>query len=154
MAPLTQIVCVLLASLNCAPHAPAGNPDEKPRPRLELRRAEAKPAEGLTEATVAGTKVKVYLHKEADLTGEDVDKARASVDDQGRPAIEVIFTKEGARKMARLSERHAGKPLAILIDGKVVSAPVVRSKFSARALITGMFSEEEAEKLAKTITGK
>ena len=122
--------------------------------KFEVRRAESKPAEGLTEATVAGTKMKVYLHKEADLTGEDVDKARAAVDDQGRPAIEVIFTKEGARKMARLSEQHTGKPLAVLFDGKVISAPVIRARFSARALVTGMFSEGEAEKLAKAITGK
>jgi preprotein translocase subunit SecD len=154
MALLTQIVCVSLASLTCTPQASADKPDKRPRVRLELRRAEAEPAEGLTEATVAGTTKKVYLHKEADATNEDVAGARATEDIRGRPSIEITFTEAGAKKMARLCEQHHKRPLAIVVDGKVISAPIVYGKFSTKAEITGMFTKEEAERIVKAITGK
>jgi preprotein translocase subunit SecD len=154
MIPLTQIVCVLLASLTCAPQAAADKPDKRPRVRLELRRAEAEPAEGLTEATVERTKKKVYLHKEADATNEDVAGARVIQDARQRPSIEITFTAAGAKKMARVCEEHQERPLAIVVDGKVISAPIVHSKFSTRAEISGMFTKEEAERIVKAINGK
>lgn len=56
--------------------------------------------------------------------------------------------------MAKLSEQHKDKPLAILIDGKIISAPFVRAKFSERALLTGNFTKEEVDNLVKGINGK
>lgn len=61
---------------------------------------------------------------------------------------------EGGKKMARLSDQHREKPLAILVDGKVIAAPVVREKIAERALITGNFTEEEVAKLVKSINAK
>jgi preprotein translocase subunit SecD len=153
MAALLQIVCVSLAGLTCTPQPAADKPGKKPRIRLEFRRAETKPAEGLTEATEAGTGTKVYLHKAPDLTNEDVAEARVA-DAFGRPAIEFVFTKEGARKMARLTEEHRDKPVALVVDGKVLSAPTVRGKLSTKAMITGRFTKEEAEKVVKALSGK
>jgi preprotein translocase subunit SecD len=129
---------------------------EKPggQVQVEFRRAETTPAPGLTEATVPGTKDKVYLHKAADATNKDIAEARPAEDGQAKPAVEIIFTREGAKKMAKLSQQHQGKPLAILVNGKVISAPVVKAQFSARALITGNFTKDEADKLVKGINGK
>lgn len=146
---LTAAVCLGFAALVWA-----DKPDEKPKVKVEFRRAETKAAEGLTEATIAGTTDKIYLHKTADATNTDIASARAAVDDNKKPIIEIEFTKEGANKMEALSEKHKDKPVAIVIDGKVVSAPVVRAKFSARAQITGNFTKEEAERLVKAINGK
>src|SRR5207244_10186356 len=141
------------ACLALAPPA-IGKPDEKPKVKVEFRRAETKNADGLTPATIAGTDEKIYLHKTADATTADIADARVGVDGACNPAIDVTFTKDGAKKMAALSEKHQGKPLAVLIDGKVVSAPVVRAKFSDRAQITGQFTKEEVEKLVKAINAK
>ena len=154
MARLTQMVCLLLASLLGVPQAGADKPDKKPRVRLEFRRAETKPAEGLTEATEMGPGVKVYLRKMADITNEDVAEARVAEAALGRPALEFIFTKEGARKMARLTEQHQDKPVALVVDGKVLSAPTVRGKLSTKAMITGRFTKEEAERIVRGLTGK
>jgi preprotein translocase subunit SecD len=132
----------------------AAKPDEKPKVKVEFRRAETKNADGLTPATIAGTDEKIYLHKTADATNADIADARVGVDGACNPAIDVTFTKEGAKKMEALSEKHQDKPLAILIDGKVVSAPVVRAKFSDKAQITGKFTKEEVEKLVKAINAK
>lgn len=128
--------------------------DEKPKVKVEFRRAEAKAAEGLTEAIVEGTTEKVYLHKTAAATNADIAAARSAEDDNKKPVIEIEFTKEGAKKMAALSEAQKNKRIAILIDGKVVSAPVVRAKFSTHAQITGNFTKEEVEKLVKAINEK
>ena len=56
--------------------------------------------------------------------------------------------------MEALSEKHLDKPLAILIDGKVVSAPVVRVKVSDKAQINGKFTKDEVENLVKAINAK
>jgi preprotein translocase subunit SecD len=56
--------------------------------------------------------------------------------------------------MAKLSEQHKGKPLAVLVDGKVIGAPIVKAPFSGRALITGNFTKEEVDKLLRGINGK
>ena len=127
--------------------------DDKPKVKVEFRRAEKTAAEGLTEATVAGTKDKVYLHKTADLTGADVASARVAGDAKD-PTIEITFTEAGAKKAAKLSEDHADKPIAIVVDGKVLAAPVVRAKLGATIRITGHFTEEDAARIVKAINGK
>jgi preprotein translocase subunit SecD len=120
--------------------------------KVELRRAESKPAEGLVEAKIEGSDTKIYLHKTADLTNDDI--AGASVTDDKTPAIEVIFTKDGKTKAAKLSKEHQGKPLAILVDGKVVMAPILKSELGEKIMITGNFTKAEAEKLAASLQRK
>ena len=118
---------------------------------LEIRRAEQKPAEGLTEAMVAGTDDHIYLYKTAETTNEDIAGVRVAKDSQGNPAAEIIFTAEGAKKMEKLSAQHKDKPLAILIDGKVITAPLVRETLSQRIRITGRFTQEDVEKMVEGI---
>jgi preprotein translocase subunit SecD len=153
MTSLTRAVLLLFACFAGIAQGSADKPAEKLRVKVEFRRAETKPADGLTEAPVSGTQDKVYIYKIADATNDDIADAR-SAEDEAKPAVEIIFTKEGAKKMAKLSEQHKDKPLAILVDGKVLSAPVVRSSFSERALITGNFTKEEADKLVKGVNSK
>jgi len=154
MRTMTRRSMLAAACLGLAMPVWAAKPDEKPKVKVEFRRAETKNADGLTPATVAGTDEKIYLHATADATTADIADARAAVDAAGNPVIEVTFTKGGAKKMEVLSEKHQGKPLAILIDSKVVSAPVVRVKFSDKAEITGKFTKEEVEKIVKAINAK
>lgn len=128
-------------------------PDDKNRAKVEVRRAEAAPADGLTAAKVAGTNTTVYLHRAAELNETDIEGARAA-GDVNDPSIEVTLTKDGAKKLARLSADHANKPLAILVDGKVIAAPVIRANLGGTVRITGAFTPDEAVALAKAINGK
>jgi preprotein translocase subunit SecD len=132
----------------------AEKPAVKPSVTVEFRRAENQPAEGLSEATVAGTTQMVYLHKSADATNVDIAEARAAVDNQQKPVVEITFTEEGAKKMAKLTAERQDKPLAILVDGKVVCAPVVRSTLSRVAQITGNFTQEEVDRIVRGINGQ
>ena len=134
---------------------PAIQAPEKSPVKFELRRAESKPAPGLTEAEVAGTKDKVYLHKDVAITNKDIAATRATADASNKPAIEITLTKEGQKKFAELSREHQGRPLAIMADGKVLGAPTVRGKISGdRAVIHGNFTKEEAERIANGIRQK
>jgi hypothetical protein len=72
-------------------------------------------------------------------------------DKKGSPAISMRFDEAGSRRLAALSEANLGQRLAILIDDKVVSAPVVRSKLAGSAEITGSFNEEELRELARAL---
>ena len=146
---LFAVVCIgLVGSASAEP------PEEKSKLKIEFRRAETKPADGLTEAKVAGTDEKIYIPKTADATNADIASASVAVDRSLNPAIDVVFTKEGAKKMEVLSEKHKDKPLAIMVDGKVISAPIVREKFTSRAQITGKFTQKEVENIVKAINSK
>jgi preprotein translocase subunit SecD len=154
---MTRITATLFLAamwLNSAVTAADDKPKDKPSVKVEFRRAEKEAAEGLTEATVEGSKDKVYLHKTVELTNDDVAEARATLLEKDGPAVELTLTKEGAMKMEKLTKDHLNKPLAILVDGKVIIAPVVKTVISERILITGHFTLEEVGKLAKGIKGK
>lgn len=155
MPSVTKLRPVALAFLCWAAWTSAARPAEKPAVSVEFRRAESKPAEGLTEAIVEGTKDKVYLHKEAGLTNKDVAAAQATTDAGDKPAVEITLTEEGQKKLAKLTADHDGKPLAILVDGKVIAAPIVRGQITgSKAFVSGKFTREEAERIARGIKEK
>jgi preprotein translocase subunit SecD len=153
MAFLTKSL-VLLAALNYCELTPqlavAADP---PRVTLEFRRAETKLAEGLSEERVVGSDQKVYVHKAVELTNVDIVFAKPGLSRKSKYEILVRFSKEGAQKMAKLSEAHRGKPLAILVNGKVVCAPVLRDMITEWAAIDGSFTQEEVERICKEING-
>jgi preprotein translocase subunit SecD len=147
---------LLAAAVGCAGAAPgwADEAADGPKVKVEIRKAETRKADGLTAATVAGTTTKVYLHKTAELTAADIAGATLSLDGDKNPRIELTLTRAGGRKMADLSKDRANKPLAILVDGTVIAAPVVKAVVTDRVMVTGKFSREEAEKLVAAVRGK
>lgn len=84
------------------------------------------------------------------LTGADLATARVSIDQTtSEPYVSVEFNKVGARVFAELTEQNVGRRLAIILDGKVHSAPVIRERIpSGQAQITGGFTADEATDLA------
>jgi preprotein translocase subunit SecD len=154
MAPRARSAAATAAALLCCVTLAAwAAAADKPAVKVEFRRAEVKPAEGLTEATVKGTEQKVYLHKVAELTNDDITGAGV-IADKKATVVEVELTTAGQKKLAQLTKEHLGKPLAILIDGKVIAAPVVKAEITGNARINGSFTREEAERIVKGIKGK
>ena len=68
--------------------------------------------------------------------------------------MSLTFTAAGAEQMRRATERRIGQKLAILIDGDVVMAPVIRAPITATALITGSFTRADAERIVAGIIGR
>lgn len=121
--------------------------------RFEVRLAEDQPAPGLREAKVAGTDRSIYLHEEVVVTNADI--ATASLIRVGSVYnVGVEFNGTGAAKMRAATGRHIGKPVAILLDGQVIMAPVLRSPIDSSAQITGNFTKAEAERVVTGIIGK
>ena len=84
-----------------------------------------------------------------DLTGADL-KSASTVFDQntGKPSVSIEFNEEGSKKFEEITGRNTGKPLAIVLDQDLVSAPVVNEKIvGGVAQISGSFTVEEANKL-------
>jgi hypothetical protein len=121
--------------------------------RFEVRLAENEPAPGLREAAVASSGRVVYLHPEPLVENGDITGAEVSPGDGGAMAVAVIFSEEAAARMLRATEQHLGRPIAILLDGELVAAPVVRSPISDSAVITGRYSRADAERIAAGVLG-
>ena len=85
-----------------------------------------------------------------DLTGSYLDSVAKGLDDNMRPAVRFTFNDSGGRRFGRLTGRNVGKRLAIILDGQVHSAPVIKSRIESRGIIEGGrngFSVQEQEEL-------
>ncbi|KPJ66361.1 MAG: preprotein translocase subunit SecD [Syntrophobacter sp. DG_60] len=92
-----------------------------------------------------------YLLEERTLiTGDYISDARVLIDPEiNEPYVGISFNKQGAKIFAQITEEHVGRRLAIILDNKIHSAPVIREKIPhGEARITGAFTLEEAKDLA------
>ncbi len=100
--------------------------------------------------TVKGSKIPFLLKKRTLLTGEYLTDARVNFDRQfNEPYVAIEFNKKGARVFEQITGDNVNKRLAIVLDNKVYSAPVINTRISGgKAQITGNFAIEEARDLA------
>ena len=84
-----------------------------------------------------------YLHKRAALTGEYLSNADQTWDQQtGRPEVSFEFDRQGAAISERMTGDNIGRKMAILLDDKITSAPVIEGRIGARGRITlGSFGD-------------
>ena len=122
---------------------------------IELRAAEREPTKGLRRAAVKDTGEKVYLHSDPIITRKDIIEARPLKSHyEDFFSVEITFTSEAAKRMSNMSRYHKGKPLAILMNGKVISAPIVISEIHDTVEIYGKFTRDEAERIAQRLKRK
>lgn len=93
------------------------------------------------------------LTKDTGLTGKQIKKSSVTFDSQtGQPTVALSFNEEGAKLFAEITQRNLNKPVAIVIDNFLISAPVVQQTIvDGNAVITGNFTVEEAKNLAISI---
>jgi protein-export membrane protein SecD len=97
---------------------------------------------------------KVLVRKEVIVSGDDLVNAYAGYDNRGGGgvgdrAVDFEFNSKGAAAFARVTRENIGKPFAIVLDNKVISAPVIRSEIpGGRGQIAGNFSLDEVNRLA------
>lgn len=83
------------------------------------------------------------------LTGSDLKDARAQISQGNQAVVGLEFNSEGADKFADLTAKNIGRQIAIVLDGEVLTAPVVQEAITGgRAQISGSRSIEDAERLA------
>ena len=88
------------------------------------------------------------VRDEADITGEYLDDARVGFDPQQRPIVNFVFNPDGGARFRDITSENLQKPLAIILDDNVYSAPIIQSTISTRGQISGRFTSQEAADLA------
>lgn len=95
---------------------------------------------------------RIYLlEKETMMTGDGLTQAVARPDDRsGGSNWQILFGLDttSGRVFGERTEANIGKPMAIVVDGIVESAPVIQSQITTSGSITGRFTREEAQDLA------
>jgi preprotein translocase subunit SecD len=86
------------------------------------------------------------------VSGEQLTDAKQSYDQDGRPDISITFNTAGARRFARATQENVGKPFAIILDDKILSAPNINEPIlGGRASISGSFTVQSANDLAVSL---
>jgi preprotein translocase subunit SecD len=89
------------------------------------------------------------VKRQAMLTGDTLTDARVAIDQFNEPYVAIEFDPTGGDIFARVTGENVGKRFAIVLDGNVYSAPVIRERIpGGRASITGSFTSAEANDLA------
>ncbi len=83
------------------------------------------------------------------VSGEQLVDAQPGMDQNNRPAVNFRFNPAGGRAFGQFTAENIGNPFAIVLDGEVVSAPVIQSHIpGGSGIITGRFTVEETSQLA------
>ena len=89
------------------------------------------------------------------LTKTDISKTSVQVSERGEPVVQITFTKTGAHKLKQLAAANTGKPIAIVVNKKVIAMPVIVSAVMGNPInIEGGFSLEEARTIADLLKTK
>jgi preprotein translocase subunit SecD len=111
------------------------NPEPVNIETLEFRIAETEQADSLEKFTMSQTGEDFYLHQKGDLSARHIAAARIS-DWNNSEAIEITFNDEGRALFAELTRNNIGKQMGIVLNGELVSAPVIRAEITnGRALV-------------------
>jgi RNA polymerase sigma factor (sigma-70 family) len=110
-------------------------------------------SEAMTNNTSSGRGETLYVQKTPLLDHTAISSATVTTDTStGAPQIDVEFSEVGRELFAAITKENINKRLAIVLDGQLYSAPVIRTEIpGGKAQITGSFTEQEARELAAKI---
>ncbi len=100
------------------------------------------------ESEVSGGTRRYVIKKRIIVGGENLTDAQATFQD-GQPVVSFAFDSVGAQRFGSATQNNVGRPFAIVLDDKVVSAPVIQSPIlDGRGIISGSFTIEQTQELA------
>ena len=95
------------------------------------------------------SEIKYLVEKKARVGGENLIDAKSSFDPQQGHAVSFRFDTTGAQKFGKTTAENVGKRFAVILDGVVITAPVINSPITGGSgIITGNFNSQEATDLA------
>jgi preprotein translocase subunit SecD len=108
---------------------------------------------GQSEGTVGAAPSTVYyaVRRVAAVTGRDLRNARPSLDENNRPAVSFSLNAQGAAKFGAFTQANINRQLAIVLDGRILSAPNIQSRIDSEGRITGTFTTEQASDLGLSL---
>jgi len=88
------------------------------------------------------------VRRVAAVTGKDLRTARPTIDENNQPAVSFTLNNEGGRRFGTVTGENLGRALAIVLDGRVQSAPTIEGRITTDGRITGSFTQEEVQNLS------
>lgn len=82
------------------------------------------------------------------VTGSDLRNARRSVDEWNNPAVAFTLNPDGAKRFYKATSENIGKPLSIVLDGKIQEVATIQDRISDSGIIHGRFTIEEVDDIA------
>ncbi len=88
--------------------------------------------------------------RKTDLSGSDLSSAVVSFDpNTGSPVVQLMFDSAGKKKFGEITEKNIGRPVAIVLDNLIITAPTVNEAIlTGDAIISGGFTQEDAKALS------
>jgi preprotein translocase subunit SecD len=115
---------------------------------LQIRRVLDKPSADSDELSFQQNELNVAKTPSLDLAAVKSASAITNVF-SGEPVVDITLTAEGAKQFARLTRENIGRQLAVVVDGKVMCAPIIREPITGGEMqISAHFGEQEAKNLA------
>jgi preprotein translocase subunit SecD len=104
---------------------------------------------GADNLGIAGGGELFYVVRQvAAVTGRDLRTARSSLDLNNLPAVSFSLTQDGAQRFGQVTQENIGRQLAIILDGRVQTAPTIESRIDREGRITGNFTLQDSEDLS------
>jgi preprotein translocase subunit SecD len=105
---------------------------------------------GVSDTSAGGPATTVYylLRKVAAVSGRDLRSARPSLDERNLPAVSFTLNGDGAARFGNVTETNIGRYLAIVLDGRVQSAPRIEGRITTDGRISGSFTQQEVQDLS------
>jgi len=144
---LPTIPILFLSALTGCQRTVSHVPPTKPV-KFEVYLAEDKAAEGLVAVSDPYMDREVFRQATPLLTNADVADAYVRKDEQGEPAVVIRRDKRAAKRNRIATSVHIGKPVVIVLDGKVLMVSAIQETISQDMKFTGRFTATQAEQIA------
>ncbi|MBY0355274.1 MAG: protein translocase subunit SecD [Rickettsiales bacterium] len=106
------------------------------------------PSDDISQRLSDGQPYRYPVYNKVELSGEMLTGANASYQD-GQPVVSFQFNSIGAKKFGEITQKNVGRPFAIVLDDKVITAPRINTPIlNGSGIISGSFTVESANNLA------
>jgi len=109
---------------------------------------------GIGDAAAPGQRASTMYYlvdKMPVVTGRDLRTAKPTLDEYNKPAVSFSLKQDGAVKFGNATNANIGRRLAIILDKRVHSAPVIEGRITDEGRISGSFTQQEAADLSLTL---
>jgi preprotein translocase subunit SecD len=91
------------------------------------------------------------VERRRQVTGRDLQTAHPGLGQFNQPIVNFSLTADGSQKFGELTGANVGKPLAIVLDGRVMSAPNIKTRITDSGQIEGSFTQQQVEDLSTAL---
>jgi preprotein translocase subunit SecD len=139
-----------LLELKLVEAGPAASREELLRAHNGRVPADMEVLPGVSEATGEARAQTVYylVRRIAAVTGRDLRNARPTLDENNQPAVSFSLNRDGASRFGTFTGSNIGRQLAIVLDGRVQSAPTIEGRITDEGQIHGRFTTQEVQDLS------